>query len=326
MSATGDADSAADSAAESAADSLNWANLRATALESIQSVSVPSNVEVPALPEAVTEFSQRAADPNVRIRELAVIVEKSAGLTVELLKFVNTARLRTAMPIGDVATAIARVGISGTSTYLVAMGIKAANSARTSKLIHHGRAWSESLQKALFAQAAARTLNLNAGLAFMGGLLQDFMLPALTNRFDSEYVQFLENDAKDGRDLAEWEQETFGWNHASTGAFVASQWGLPDELLCAIYYHHSLHESLSRPEIEMFKLFPVTLSGLLPDQLRQCGRGITQLIAVDGKCAAIDLDELCRIVDEEQRSIADGFNIPDQLSSIVREVREVTVA
>ncbi len=321
MSVTEDADSAADSAA----DSLNWASLRAAALKSIQSVSIPSDIEVPALPEAVTEFSQRAADPDVRIRDLATIVEKNAGLTVELLKFVNSARLRTDMPIGDVASAIARVGIRGSSTYLVAMGIKAANSARASKLIHHGRAWSESLQKALFAQAAARTLHLDTGLAFMGGLLQDFMLPALTNRFDNEYVSFLENDAKDGRDMAESEQETFGWNHASTGAFVASQWGLPDDLLCAIYYHHSLHESLSRPEIEMFRLFPVTLSGLLPDQLRQCGRGIYKLIAVDGNCADIDLDELCRIVDEEQMSLADGFNIPDQLSTIVDEVRHATV-
>ncbi|MCP4509681.1 MAG: HDOD domain-containing protein, partial [Fuerstiella sp.] len=140
----------------------------------------------------------------------------------------------------------------------------------------------------------------------------------------SEYVSFLENDAKDGRDMAEWEQETFGWNHASTGAFIAGQWGLPDDLVCAIYYHHSLHESLSRPEIEMFNLFPVTLSALLPDQLRQCGRGITELIAVDGKCSAFDLDQLCSTVDEEQMSLAGGFDIPDYLSSHVREVRQAT--
>ncbi|MDG1896750.1 MAG: HDOD domain-containing protein [Fuerstiella sp.] len=257
---------------DSGPDLLNWASLRANALESIQSVSIPNDVEIPALPQAVTEFSQRAADPDVELRELASIVETSAGLTVELLKFVNTARLRTTSPIGDVSTAIARVGIRSASSYLIATGVKAANKSLGSKLIHHGHAWSESLQKALFAQAAARTLKLNAGLAFMGGLLQDFMLPALTNRFENDYVSFLENDAKDGRDMADREQETFGWNHASTGAFIAGQWGLPDDLLCAIYYHHSLHESLSRPEVEMFKLFPITLSGLLPDQLRQCGR------------------------------------------------------
>ena len=311
---------------DSAATTLNWSSLRTTALESIQSVSIPNDIEIPALPEAVTEFSQRAADPDVKVSDLVAIVEKSAGLTVELLKYVNTARLRSATPIGDLGTAIARVGVRNASTYLIATGVKAANAAMGSKLIHHRCAWSESLQKALFAQAAARRLNLDAGLAFIGGLLQDFMLPALTNHFDGEYVSFLENDAKDGRDIAEWEQETFGWNHATTGAFIGSQWGLPDDILCAIYYHHSLHESLSRPEIEMFKLFPVTLSGLLPDQLRQCGHGISKLIAVDGKCGAIDLNELCGIVDEEQVLLADGFDIPNQLSSIVHEVRQSTSA
>ena len=309
---------------DSGASLPNWASLRGNALESIQSVSIPNDIEIPALPQAVTEFSQRAADPDVKLEELVAIVETSAGLTVELLKFVNTARLRTASPIGDVSTAIARVGIRNASSYLVATGVKAANNALGSKLIHQRHAWSESLQKALFAQAAARTLKLDADLAFMGGLLQDFMLPALTNRFDSEYISFLENDAKDGRDLAEWEQETFGWNHATTGAFIAGQWGLPDDLLCAIYYHHSLHESMSRPEVEMFKLFPVTLSGLLPDQLRQSGRGITELIKVDSKCAAFSLDALCATVDDEQMDLVDGFNIPNQLSTIVQEVRKAT--
>ena len=76
----------------------------------------------------------------------------------------------------------------------------------------------------------------------------------------------------------------------------------------------------------MFKLFPITLSGLLPDQLRPCSRGITELIKVDGKCSAFSLDALCATVDEEQMDLADGFNIPNQLTSIVQEVRKATQA
>ncbi|MCA9049599.1 MAG: HDOD domain-containing protein [Planctomycetaceae bacterium] len=304
-------------------DSLNWARLRAEALESIKTVNLPDDIQIPALPQAVTEFAERAADPDAEIRDLALIVETSTGLTLELLKYANSSLFGGVRPIHSVAGAIARIGINGAKTYLVAVGMKAASKAMESRLMNQRIAWNESLQKALFARATARRLKMDEGLAFMGGLLQDFLLLALTNRFDREYVRFLETDAREGRDLAEWEQQRFGWNHASAGALVAHQWHFPDDLLCAIYYHHSLRDTLTNPDMEFFRLFPITLSGLLPDQLRQSSRGMAELISVDGRCRAMNLDELCMEVDAEQQQMADGMEIPQQLTGLLQEARRV---
>ncbi|MCA9085048.1 MAG: HDOD domain-containing protein [Planctomycetaceae bacterium] len=303
-------------------DSLNWARLRATALESIREIELPGDLQIPALPQAVTEFSERASDPNVEIKELAAIVSTSTGLTFELLKYVNSAVFALSSPVRDVGAAIAKIGIGGARTYLIAAGMKAANSAMNSRLMNQRVAWNEGLQKALFARAVAKTLRIDEGLSFMGGLLQDFLLLALTNHFYGDYIRFLETDARDGRDLADWELEQFGWTHATAGAYVAHKWRFPDDLLCAIYYHHSLRDTLNNPEVELFKLFPVTLSGLLPDQVRQSARGIADLIAVDGRCSALKLDELCRAVDEEQMQMADGVETPESLLRIIQEARQ----
>lgn len=305
------------------AELLSWTELRQKAMESIAAMETPEDIEIPALPAAVTEFSEKASDPDVEIPKLAAIVETCPGLTFELLRYVNSSTFGLTSAIRDVAHAISHIGLNITRTYLIAAGMKAATSAMKSRLLNHRNFWNESLQRALFARATANHLKLDSSLAFMGALLQDFLLPSLTNKFDQEYIQFLETDAKDGRDLVDWEQERFGWNHATAAAVVAQQWRFPDDLLCAFYYHHSLKVTLSRPEAEFFKLFPITMSALLPDQLSQSPSGIRELIRVDSKCPAIDLDSLCEIVDKEQMEQAEGFEIPNHLQNIVQKERKL---
>ncbi|MEZ6059465.1 MAG: HDOD domain-containing protein [Planctomycetaceae bacterium] len=307
----------------SALETLNWTQLRSAALDELASLEFPDDIEIPALPQAVTQFADRASDPNVEVPELAAIVETCPGLTFEILKYVNSANFGLKNPIRSVAQAISHIGLNAAKTYLIAAGVKAATAAMESRLLNHRNFWNESLQRGLFARATAAHLKLDSGLAFMGGLLQDFMLPAMTNQFDSDYIMFMEYEAKSGRDMVDWEQETFGWNHAAAAALVAQKWHFPDDLVCALFYHHSLKTTLGRPEMEFFKLFPVTMSALLPDQLMQCPTGIAELIRVDSRCSAIDLDELCRIVDQQQMEQADGFEIPNHLYSMVQDERAI---
>lgn len=310
-----------DATASSESPELNWSQLRTAALETIHSQEIPDDIELPALPQAVTEFVDESSNPDFEFERLSEIIQKDAGLTCELLRYVNSAANGGSAPIGDVTQALARLGIQTARTYLMAAGVKAATNAQKSKLLNPRHFWNNSLQRGLFSRSIARCLNLDTGLAFMGGLLQDFLLPVLTNRFDSEYIRFMETEARDGKDLCEWEQETFGWNHAEAAACIAHSWHFPDDLLCAIFYHHQLQSTLQRPEMEFFSLFPVTCSAMLPDQLNQSTAGIRELIRVDEKCGAINLDTLCNDVDAEQMQQAEGYEIPHHLQQLVEEER-----
>ena len=299
--------------------SLNWAGLRADALTTIRSLEIPTGIEVPALPRAVSEFVDRSADPNFDYGVLGEIVETDAGLTCELLRVVNSASHGLQAPIRSVAQALTHLGIETSRTFLMAAGAKAASVAQKSRLLNQRSFWNESLQRGLFARALANALGLDMGLCFLGGLLQDFLLPVVTNRFDSEYIDYMANDGKNGRDLCDWERERFGWDHATAGACVAYEWRFPDDLLCALFYHHELQTTLRRAEVEFFNLFPVTCASLLPTQLEQSTRGIRELLGVDARSDAIRLDELCTQVDAEQQEQADGGSA--MLSSLVAEVR-----
>jgi HD-like signal output (HDOD) protein len=298
--------------------SFDWKALSASSVASVKAELLPQSVELPALPHAVTEFVQRSANPNFNVAELAAIVEKDSALTVELLKHVNSSIYAMRHPVRCVKDAIVHIGINPARLHLLAVGMKAATRALKTKLINQRNFWNESLQKALFAREIARKMRLDPNLAFLGGLLQDYILPVLTNTHDNLYLEYLAESAHNpAEDMVDWEKRVFGWDHTSAGAYFAAQWHFPDDLLCAIFFHHSLESTLQEPNGEFFKLFPVALASLLPDQLRQSPHGFQTLVKVARSCGALDLQNVCKTVDEEQMKLAEGFEIPNHLSQLL---------
>lgn len=302
-----------------AAAPFDWKTLSSTSVASVKSELLPTSIELPALPYAVTEFVQKAASPNFDVKELAAIVEKDGALTVELLKHVNSAIYAMRNPVRNVRDAIVHIGINAARLHLLAVGMKAATRALKTKLINQRNFWNESLQRAIFAREIAKSMKLDPGLAFLGGLLQDYLLPVLTNAYDKQYLQFLDVPLGQGKHLSSWEQETFGFDHASAGAYFAAQWHFPPDLLCAIFFHHSLESTLQGAHAEFFKLFPVALASHLPDQLHQSPAGFQTLIKVAKHCSAFDLKEVCRTVDVEQMKLAEGYEIPNHLSHLLEQ-------
>ena len=298
---------------------FDWKTLSSTSVASVKSELLPASIELPALPHAVTEFVQKAASPNFDLQELAAIVEKDGALTVELLKHVNSAIYAIKNPVRNVRDAIVHIGINSARLHLLAVGMKAATRALKTKLINQRNFWNESLQRALFAREIAKCMKLDPGLAFLGGLLQDYLLPVLTNNYDKQYLQFLAVPLGQGKDLSAWERETFGFDHASAGAHFAAQWHFPPDLLCSIFFHHSLESTLQGTHAEFFKLFPIALASLLPDQLHQSPAGFQTLIKVAKHCSAFDLKEVCEAVDAEQMKLAEGYEIPNHLSHLLEK-------
>lgn len=311
--------------ASSEVKEFSWAELRACCLGKVVNCDLSSEIQIPALPAALMEFMKAADDPNVEIRHLGKIIQTDPGLTIDLLKCVNVAFYASRNPARNATEALMRMGIRNAKTYLIAMGTKSSMLSYDSKLMNHQNFWNESMQKALFAQNAAGLLQTDKGFAFMAGLLQDFILPFLTNQRDDEYIEYLRGDAGDGVPLHEWEMERFGFSHAMAGAFVASKWNLSDDLLCAIYLHHEVAMPSIVPAADAFSMFPATLAALLPDQLRQSPKGMERLLKADEQSKAFNLDSLCEQVDEELETIAEGRDRPNCLLPAVEAARAAQV-
>ena len=69
---------------------VDWAAIRQEGFQDFAMSVMPPTLQLPALPHAVTTFLQKSADETVELKELADILETDAGLTMDLLKRVNS--------------------------------------------------------------------------------------------------------------------------------------------------------------------------------------------------------------------------------------------
>jgi serine/threonine-protein kinase len=150
-------------------------------------------------------------------------------------------------------------------------------------------------------------LKADADIAFAGALLQDYLLPILTNEMDNQYVVFIQHREKFPECLADFESQTFEWNHALAGASLARKWNLPDELVSCILFHHAGLRILAHPQLGRSPVAAVALSAMLPDQLRQHTTGLDLLFKLGEKWKAFNLQELAQKVDEQHATMALGL-------------------
>lgn len=279
---------------------IDWAAILNEALGDVAVAELPPTMSLPALPLAVTEFVQKSSNPKAEVKDLAKIIETDSGLTVELLKHVNSAFVGLRTKAGSVMHALSLLGLRPSKNLLITVGTKGAVQARQSKLINQNCFWNSALQKALFAQEVAALLKTDTDVAFAGALLQDYLLPVVTNEMYDDYLEFIKTRDGQAVNICEFEQAAFGWDHCLAGARLAHRWKLPDDLVCCILFHHQGLEILGHPQLGRSPAAAVALSGLLPDQLRQCYQGLEQLLLLEQKWPAFSLRALAEKVDAKQ--------------------------
>lgn len=276
---------------------VNWSSIVEESLSGFTLAELPPTLELPALPHAVTLFVEKAGEEDADLTELAKIVETDTGLTVEVLRYVNSTYVGLRNKAGSVQQAMSMLGLRQTKQFVLTTGMRAAVQARQSKLINQSSFWNANLQKALFAKEVAKILKTDGDLAFSGALLQDFLLPVLTNDLLEPYLKFVSTREKQIQGLAEFESQEFGWDHALAGACLAHRWKLPDELVCCMLTHHRGLRILAHPELGRSPAAAVALSALLPDQLRQSRQGLDHLQRLTTKWKSFDLVALATSVD-----------------------------
>jgi serine/threonine-protein kinase len=297
---------------------VDWAAFRQEALGKFTLSALPPTMQLPALPHAVTLFVQKSEDPNTSEKELARIIETDTGLMFELLKYVNSSAIGLRQRVANVQQAIMLLGRRQCKTLIMTTGMQAAVRARQSRLINQRSFWNASLQRALFAREVALLLKADADTAFAGAMLQDYLLPVLTNDLFNSYLKFI--DARDEQPpcLAEYERTIFGWDHSLAASALAHRWHLPDELVCCILYHHSGLGILKHAQLGPTAVAAVALSALLSDQIRQHEGGIAKLLLLEQKWTAFNLKKVAETVDAKQAAMNLGVQNDFRLARAIQ--------
>ncbi len=281
----------------------DWTELRKALLaDNVKSV-LPPSVKLPILPKALMDFRKKTEDPDADTHELSQIIASDTGLSAELLKNVNSCGSGVRNKITSVKQALVTLGIRSTTLFLTTSSMNQMMRASASKLINFQNFWNTNLERALFAQEIAKLLKADTDLAFTGGMLQDFLLPLITNQLLTEYLEFTEN-RNDYNTLIEFEQQKFSWNHAEAAAHVMYTWEFPDELICCVFLHHRGMDVYKDPALGKTSVAAVALSSYIPDALRQETDSLEKLIEIEKNWPEFDLQTLAETVDANFNEVA----------------------
>jgi serine/threonine-protein kinase len=281
----------------------DWTALRTALLQDKSGSSLPPTVKLPILPRALSEFSQLARDPDADARELSRIISTDSGLSSELLRHVNSAAVGARSKITSVQQALSLFGIRKTQLVLTTAGLRDVMKSTSSKLVNFQNFWNTNLERALLAREVAKLLKADADLAFTGGMLQDFLLPVITNELFEAYLEFTE-DRDQFTNLVSFEQQKFGWDHARAAAQLMFAWHFPDELICCVCLHHEGTSPLADEELKNTSHAAVAISCLLPDPLRQEADGLARLIELEKNWGDFELLPMAERIDAEFQETA----------------------
>ncbi len=222
---------------------------------------------LPTLPAVAAEVLEMTAAPEIDLQKIAETVQLDQALATKVLRTVNSSYYGLSRPCGTVQQAMVFLGLNTVKTLVLSFSLVDTidEQGRDRQGFNFSEYWQRSIHTAVAAREIARRHgNWEPEEAFFAGLMQDFGMIAIYQRFGRQYVEAIEALRGDDRELCRLEQDLFEANHAEIGASVAEQWMLPASQVAAIRGHHD-SDSITGPHREAARI--VELAGILAADL-----------------------------------------------------------
>ncbi len=197
--------------------------------------------DLPTIPSVLTELMGRMADPQHSANDLAEVILRDPSLAARFLKLANSAWFSFSRPVSDLSQALVYLGEQEVYKIVTTVSVfRGFNEGLPDRSGRREQFWIHSISTAVLSSLLDRVLHLgHTGEAYTAGLLHDVGKIVLDHFFPAEYEQacgLLKHKDLSGIDA---ERQVLGTDHSEVGAWLASQWHLPDSILAAIRDHHS---------------------------------------------------------------------------------------
>lgn len=248
--------------------------------------------ELPVFRRSTLEVLRRLRDPKSSPGDVAQLVRVDPGLTVRVLKTVNSAAYSPRKRVESLDQAVVMLGAMALEQLVMSLAVREGLPAGGCESFCARRFWATAARRATVAKALAERVSpKDAADCFTGALLQDMAVPLLAHARAGDYGPVLQAwlDGDVAR-LDELERNEFGWDHAQVGTWMAELWGFPPRLVAAVGGHHGERKHDCQAEVR--------LAGHLHEIREE--EGIERLI--EGASAELGLsrDDAMRIVAESE--------------------------
>ena len=199
---------------------------------------------LPSLPSVALKIIDASKNPDVTLGEVSSIISSDPALSAKLLKIANSPIYSRRRSVNNLREALTLLGFNAALT--IALSFSLVHSIKSNS--KHQAQYEDYWKRSILSATVARLLGLRLGLSkledlFLVGLLQDIGILVLDCVDTSPYAQHDEEHLMHDERI-KLEQALLEVDHAQVGAWLLRAWKLPDRLVDAVLYSHSLSKKV----------------------------------------------------------------------------------
>ncbi len=195
---------------------------------------------LPQFPSLATKLLRLLSHDDVDVRSIVNLIRSDSAMTSELLRIVNSPVYSFAGRISSIQSAVTLLGFDTVKSFALTVSMRSFLQASL-RIDLLRRIWRHSLACAIVCEelsAACSPVRRSDDRAYTAGLLHDIGRLCLFVEHPAEYGELLSKGARNDCEMLGKEEEMFGANHCEVGAWLASNWGFPEELQGITAQHH----------------------------------------------------------------------------------------
>ncbi len=197
-------------------------------------------VRVPSLPEVFYQFKEAVDDPDTSFEELSRVIGCDSGLTVRLLKIVNSPFYGFPNLVETIPHAISIIGSNQLNDLVLATCVIQQFKNIPSKSIDIQLFWEHSIACGLAAKIIAIRLRSAApNSIFVGGLLHDIGRLIICLNAPEKFSEIFLKAQTEDKSLLVVEREILGFGHDEVGGELLRRWNIPKVHEETVKFHHN---------------------------------------------------------------------------------------
>lgn len=206
---------------------------------------------LPPLPTSALQVIELTKNPETSVKDLEAVIGQDPALTAGILRQANSAYYGYARRISSLQEAIVMLGFQVTQGLAMSAAVAPLLKSKLAGYeIEQEGLWKHSLLTAMAAKRLCQHCKLPYGnVAFTAGLLHDIGKLVISIYIQEVGSYLLKKVTESKISFAELEEKVIGYDHARVGGFLGRSWNLPDDLVAAISFHHSLSNAQNYAEL-----------------------------------------------------------------------------
>ena len=196
---------------------------------------------LPSLPAVYLELMAELRRPEAAVSRVAGLISRDVAMTAKVLQLVNSSFFGLTVHVHDVKHAASLLGLNSLKPLVLSAGVfRQLEESRVPAALAE-----QVLNHSLAVGCLARELAEIEGLsrdevddALLAGILHDIGKLVLADHFGRDYALVCLAADKTGMPLLSAELDQFDASHADVGGYLLGLWGLPQDLIEAVAFHH----------------------------------------------------------------------------------------